>query len=125
MKPFNFLKTKTKLLTGAYTLFLILKHPKTPWQNKAFIITIIVYFLSPLDLIPDLYPLLGQIDDLLIGFFGTQMSFKMIPAHILAECRQKAQAGLKKFTAILITLILIWIIGIYLFFKFFLNFFGN
>ena len=50
MKSFNFLKTKTKLLTSVYTLFLILKHPQTPWQNKTFIILIILYFLSPLDL---------------------------------------------------------------------------
>ena len=121
----KFLELKTKLLTAIYTLYLILKHPQTPWQNKAFIIMIIAYFLSPLDLIPDLYPLLGQIDDLLIAFFGTQFSFKIMPAHILAECRQKAQSGLKKFTAILLTVILIWILGIYLIFKFFTNFIGN
>ena len=121
----KFLELKTKLLTAVYTLYLILKHPQTPWQNKAFIIMIIAYFLSPLDLIPDLYPLLGQIDDLLIAFFGTQFSFKIMPAHILAECKEKAQIGLKKFTAILLTVILIWIVGIYLVFKFFINFLGN
>ena len=119
------LELKTKLLTAVYTLYLILKHPQTPWQNKAFIIMIIAYFLSPLDLVPDLYPLLGQIDDLLIAFFGAQFSFKIMPAHILAECKEKAQIGLKKFTAILLTVILIWIVGIYLVFKFFINFLGN
>jgi len=114
-------KLKTKLLTSIYTLYLVLRHPKTPWQNKIFIVMIIIYFLSPIDLIPDLYPLLGQIDDLLIGFLGAQFSFKMVPTHILTECRQKAQAGLKKFTAILIILILIWIVVIFLAFKFTLN----
>ena len=119
------LKLKTQLLTSIYTLYLIFRHPQTPWQNRIFIIMIIVYFLSPMDLIPDFYPLLGQMDDLLIGFLGTQYSFKIIPAHILTECRQKAQSGLKKFAMILLSLILIWILGIYLVFKFFLNFVGN
>ena len=119
------LELKTKLLISIYTLYLIFRHPHTPWQNRIFIIMIIVYFLSPMDLIPDFYPLLGQIDDLLIGFLGTQYSFKIIPEHILTECRQKAQAGLKKFATILLGLILIWIAIIFLVFKFFLKLLGG
>jgi uncharacterized membrane protein YkvA (DUF1232 family) len=121
----TFFKLKTKLLTSIYTLYLIFKHPQTPWQNKIFIVMIIVYFLSPLDLIPDLYPLLGQIDDLIVAFCGTQLSFKMAPTHILVECRQKAKIGLKKFAVILMSIILIWIIGIYFFLNFFLKLLNN
>ena len=121
----KFLELKTKLLTSAYTLYLIFSHPQTPWQNKIFIIMIVVYLLSPMDLIPDLYPLLGQIDDLLIAFFGTQVSFKMVPPHILAECKQKAKTSLKKFAVIFISLILIWIIVVYFFLNFFLKLLNN
>lgn len=120
----KFLKLKTQLLTSAYTLYLILKHPHTPWQNKIFIIMTIIYFLSPLDLLPDLYPLLGQIDDALVALFGTQFTFKMVPAHIMTDCREKAKIGLKKFTIIFISLILLWLIVIFLVFKIFLHLFG-
>jgi len=45
-----------------------LKDGKSDWKPKAIAIIAIAYLLWPIDLIPDLVPLLGWLDDL--GFIG-------------------------------------------------------
>jgi uncharacterized membrane protein YkvA (DUF1232 family) len=51
---------------------------------------VIGYAVSPIDLIPDFIPVLGQIDDLIIVPAGIAVALKMIPKDVMAECRQRA-----------------------------------
>jgi uncharacterized membrane protein YkvA (DUF1232 family) len=53
---------------------------------------------SPIDLIPDLIPVLGYLDDLLITPLGIWLALKMIPAGVMVEARQQAESlrNLKK-----------------------------
>ena len=39
------------------------RHPGTPWWAKGLVILILLYGISPVDLIPDVVPLLGWFDD--------------------------------------------------------------
>ena len=48
------------------------------------------YALSPIDLIPDLVPLLGYLDDLLIVPLGILAVVKLIPGPLMAEYRAAA-----------------------------------
>ncbi|HVL41204.1 MAG TPA: DUF1232 domain-containing protein, partial [Brevundimonas sp.] len=50
------------------------------------------YALSPIDLIPDVIPILGYLDDLLIVPLGLWLVLRMIPAPLLAEFRERASA---------------------------------
>jgi len=52
------------------------------------------YALSPIDLIPDVIPILGYLDDLVLVPLGIVLVLKMIPPAVLAECRTKAKAAL-------------------------------
>jgi uncharacterized membrane protein YkvA (DUF1232 family) len=45
-------------------LFRLFKDKRVPVAEKVLVIGAIVYFLSPLDLLPDMIPFLGQVDDL-------------------------------------------------------------
>src|SRR5262245_66281914 len=45
-------------------LIRLFKDSRVPVTEKVFVIGAIVYFLSPLDLLPDMIPFLGQVDDL-------------------------------------------------------------
>jgi len=54
----------------------------------------VAYALSPIDLIPDVIPVLGYLDDLVLVPLGIVLVLKMIPPAILAECRTKAKAAL-------------------------------
>jgi len=45
-------------------LIRLFKDSRVPVTEKVFVVGAIVYFLSPLDLLPDMIPFLGQVDDL-------------------------------------------------------------
>lgn len=42
----------------------LLKDARVPAAEKALFVAAIVYVISPLDLIPDIFPFIGQVDDL-------------------------------------------------------------
>lgn len=50
-------------------LYLALKDRKTPIIAKVLAGIIVVYALSPIDLIPDFIPVLGYLDDLVVKSF--------------------------------------------------------
>lgn len=48
-----------RLLSAYYAL----RDPDVPWQAKAGFAGVILYFLNPFDIVPDLAPVLGFVDD--------------------------------------------------------------
>ena len=71
-----------------------LKHPRTPWYAKACALLILIYALSPIDLIPDFIPVLGYLDDLIILPTLVALTITWIPKDVMRECRlQAAQPG--------------------------------
>src|SRR5687767_13898525 len=47
-------------------LSLAARDPRVPWYAKVVAACVVVYALSPIDLIPDVIPVLGHLDDLVI-----------------------------------------------------------
>jgi len=48
------------------------------WHRKAIVVAALIYFISPIDTIPDLAPLIGYLDDLgvitaLLKFLGSEL----------------------------------------------------
>lgn len=64
-------------------------HPRTPRIAKWLIALALVYLLSPIDLIPDFIPVLGQLDDLVIVPFLVWLALKFIPEDVRRECRER------------------------------------
>jgi uncharacterized membrane protein YkvA (DUF1232 family) len=79
-----------RLKTEVAALVLAVRHPGTPWYAKLFLVAIIAYALSPIDLIPDFIPVLGLVDDIILLPFAIVLAVKMIPAGVMAECRSRA-----------------------------------
>lgn len=52
---------------------------------KALLVSAAVYAVSPLDFIPDLFPLLGQVDDLTIFVMACRMFIQLAPKEVVAE----------------------------------------
>jgi uncharacterized membrane protein YkvA (DUF1232 family) len=48
-----------------------------------------LYVLSPIDLIPDFIPVLGQMDDLAILALAVKLFLTLVPPAVVAEHRQK------------------------------------
>jgi uncharacterized membrane protein YkvA (DUF1232 family) len=74
-------------------LYLAARHPATPWCAKALALLIVGYALSPIDLIPDFIPVLGYLDDVILLPAGILICIRLIPAHVLEECRAQAAAS--------------------------------
>jgi uncharacterized membrane protein YkvA (DUF1232 family) len=73
-----------------YALYLCARHPRTPWYAKLFVGLIVAYALSPIDLIPDFVPVLGYLDDVVLLPLAILLALRMVPAGVLAECRDRA-----------------------------------
>ncbi len=114
-------KQKARLLkTETHALYLAYKDPRVPRYAKAFMIAVIGYALSPIDLIPDFIPILGYIDDLIIIPAGVFLALKMIPREVLDECREKAKSepiSTKAKWAVALVIISVWLLVIYLLFR--------
>jgi uncharacterized membrane protein YkvA (DUF1232 family) len=80
-----------RLKQNIYVLYLANKDPRIPWYVKLFVICIVAYAFSPIDLIPDFIPILGYLDDLVIVPLGITLALKMIPFSIIEEYRSKAE----------------------------------
>ena len=88
------LKKRARILKmDTYVLYLAVRDPRTPWYAKAVAAAVVVYALSPLDLIPDFIPVIGLVDDLILVPLGIALALKMIPEPVMSECRLRAQAG--------------------------------
>jgi uncharacterized membrane protein YkvA (DUF1232 family) len=103
--------------SDAYALYLAFKDRRTPWYVKAFLILIVAYALSPVDLIPDFIPVVGYLDDLIIVAGGIYLAIKMVPGGVLEECRRRAVTEKLSTRARWIAagvIIFIWLLVIYL-----------
>jgi uncharacterized membrane protein YkvA (DUF1232 family) len=69
----------------------VLMDVRTPWYAKVVLGLAIAYFVSPIDLIPDPIPVLGQLDDLLIVPGLIWLALKLIPAEVVSSCRAEVE----------------------------------
>lgn len=109
------IKAKAKQLKKQIVVvYLAYMHKDVRWYTKAFLLLILIYALSPIDLIPDFVPILGYLDDIILIPLGIVLAMKMIPKEVWEECRQQAENGVsidKKYKRIGAALIiLIWVI---------------
>jgi uncharacterized membrane protein YkvA (DUF1232 family) len=79
-----------------YALYLACKDPRVPWYARVLALCVVGYAFSPIDLIPDFVPILGQVDDLILIPLGVAAVIKLIPPAVLQESRDKAQAVLSQ-----------------------------
>jgi uncharacterized membrane protein YkvA (DUF1232 family) len=78
----------------AKLLWHALKHPQAPGWLKLGAVGIVLYLVSPLDLIPDVIPVLGVVDDLVIVPLAIRFLLGKLPADLRAAA-EAAAAGRK------------------------------
>lgn len=74
----------------ARQLWFALRHPEAPAWLKLGTLLLVVYLVSPLDLIPDALPVLGVVDDLVLIPAAIRWMLKRLPAHVRAEASRRA-----------------------------------
>lgn len=68
--------------TELATLWRAFMAPETPWHLRALMLLVPAYLLSPIDLIPDLVPILGWVDDLIVVPTLVSWIVRMIPQPV-------------------------------------------
>ena len=72
-----------------YGLYYMLLAEATPMRSKMVIVGALLYFVSPIDLVPDILGPLGFSDDLAV----IALVFKQVKEHLSDEIRAKAAAA--------------------------------
>ena len=80
----------------ALTVWCVARHPRLPWAVRGLALGVAAYAFSPIDLIPDVIPVLGLLDDLLLVPLGVWAVLKLAPADVVAEARAQAAALAEK-----------------------------
>jgi uncharacterized membrane protein YkvA (DUF1232 family) len=72
------------LRTGRLVLRLV-RDPRVPLYTKLVLVGVAIYVVSPLDIIPDFIPGLGELDDLAVLTAGLSFFIKLCPEEIVEE----------------------------------------
>lgn len=94
MKPFVILQREIAYYRA------VLRDPRTPAISRWCLRAAIAYLLSPIDLIPDFIPVLGQLDDVIIVPLLLAIARFFVPAHVLAEHRSNPDPAARKTPAV-------------------------
>ncbi|HET9362203.1 MAG TPA: DUF1232 domain-containing protein [Vicinamibacterales bacterium] len=70
------------LFAQARLAYRLLREPRVPMLVKAIPILAVLYVIWPLDIVPDLFPVIGQLDDLGVALLALEMFTKMCPAVV-------------------------------------------
>lgn len=113
----NLKERADKLKEDIPTLFLALKDSETPLLAKILACIVIVYALSPIDLIPDFIPVIGYLDDIILLPILVALTIKLIPSSVLERNRKLSKSlwvnGKPKKWYYAIPFLVIWILFIH------------
>ncbi|PIG09115.1 YkvA family protein [Comamonas sp. 26] len=70
----------------------VLRDPRSPKAAKLVTLLAALYVISPIDFVPDTIPILGWLDDGMIGFLLLQLAFKFLPTELMASLRERVGA---------------------------------
>ena len=89
------LKRFLKLVPAVMKLFYgLMRHPKVPAWLKVAAVAGIVYFFSPLDIVPDFITGVGFVDDVIVTFLIMQMFIANVKPEVLREVAAKSRVNL-------------------------------
>ena len=72
----------------ARQLWFALRHPAAPRWLKIGAVLIVLYLVSPVDLVPDAIPFLGAVDDLVLVPLAIRWLLKRLPPEIASASRR-------------------------------------
>ena len=58
---------------------------RVPWSRKAMLGFAAAYILSPIDLVPDLIPFFGRVDDVVVTIIALDLFLEGVPRELMIE----------------------------------------
>lgn len=80
----------------ALVLWFACRNPATPLWTKAAALLLALYVLSPIDLITDLLPVVGWVDDVALVAFGIPLLLRLLPRAIRRDAEGTAAQWLSR-----------------------------
>jgi uncharacterized membrane protein YkvA (DUF1232 family) len=71
-------------------LALAWRDPRVTWPTRLVVALVLLYIISPIDLIPESAHFLGGVDDLILLPLGLFIAVRLVPADVMADCRARA-----------------------------------
>ena len=65
-----------------------LVHPQVPWHAKMVVGCAVLYVVSPIQLIPNFIPIIGQLDDVFVVTLAIRFLRRCVPQAVLDECEK-------------------------------------
>jgi uncharacterized membrane protein YkvA (DUF1232 family) len=88
-------KLRARMMTlvhNAIFLYRLLRHPRTPWFAKLLLFFPVMYLCSPIQLIPNFIPVIGQMDDVFIIWITMKLARKLVDQTTWQESLDAAAA---------------------------------
>src|SRR5262249_25111929 len=81
-----------RVMRSFYLLYLMAGDHRVSWLARAIAAVGVAYILSPIDLVADQVPVLGELDDLAIGSLAILAAGRLLPLPLRTELKAKAVA---------------------------------
>jgi uncharacterized membrane protein YkvA (DUF1232 family) len=78
-------------------LYRLLRHTETPWYARGLLFLPVMYLCSPVQLIPNFIPVVGQMDDVFVIWITKKSVLKLIDQRTQRECHDAATATVSPF----------------------------
>lgn len=107
-----------RLATYLIALWKLFKHPGTPPLTRWVAVAVLAYAVSPIDLIPDFIPVLGQLDDLVLVPLGVALVVRLTPRPHWEACLREAERSRERLPSLrwgMVAIIVIWLLLLALF----------
>jgi membrane protein DedA with SNARE-associated domain/uncharacterized membrane protein YkvA (DUF1232 family) len=103
-----------RMYRDVYTVYLVGRDARVPWYARIWALLITAYIVSPVDLIPDVIPVLGQLDDVILVPLGIWVAMRLTPDSLLQEHRQHAATFTEQPTQwwVGVVFVTVWIIAL-------------
>jgi len=73
-------------------LVLASRDARVAWPSRLVVLLVLLYVISPIDLVPESAHVLGAVDDLIVLSLGLFVAVRLVPTDVMAECRECAAA---------------------------------
>lgn len=82
---FSRIQILRRLLRDGRLAWALFRDPRTPLRSKLILIGAVLLVVSPLNWIPNLIPVLGQLEDLAVLSVGMELFLRSVPEYLRLE----------------------------------------
>lgn len=91
--PDQLSRSMVVLVRDVLFLYRLVRHSKTPWYAKGLLFFPVIYVCSPIQLIPNFIPVIGQLDDFFVIWLTKKFLSRLVDQTTREECCDLAAAA--------------------------------